>query len=338
MKKASRILGAFTFLSIMMAMFCSIPVSASTFDVPPLLMTEFTMNPKGVDFQGEYVEIYNCSSEAIDLKDYKLAYTYSTATVTILFNEITKYAKSDITINGKVEPEKAMLEPGEAGVIWIKGNAGTSNASEKTTDDFLNSYMKSSDEVNMFIAEHVVSGTSEFVNGGNFYMVNHSSIETVINLYLVRKEAIVENYQDHIITGFESKVEAFKTDAYVHLQFDETTGLTKVLEIYTGDRIMAYEWLGEIMPEQDPFFDPSTTTSPPETTPAPVTTPVPVVTTSAPITTPAPTTDTVTPDDDVTTVSLDTTAGGQKSCKSSLSFGILTLLIPAFVIIRKKKV
>ncbi len=335
MKKGSRILAAFAILSLMAAMFSAMTISASTYDLPPLLMTEFTMNPAGTDFRGEYVEIYNCSSEPINLKDYKLAYRNSTTNIVICFNEITKYAKSDVALAGKVEPEKAILEPGKAGVIWIKGNSGSSNASELTSDNFLESYFKTPDEVNMFIAEHDITGSGEFVTGGNFYMLNHTG-EAWIYLYLVNKEATAENYQAYIVTGFESQVAAFETNSYVHLKFDETTGLTKVLQIVSGDRIMANEWLGTIMPEQDPFFDPSTTTQPPETTTAPVTTQAPKVTTPAPVVTTTPPTTSSTPTEDVTTASPVTTVSGQKSCKSFISFGILALLIPAVVVIKKK--
>lgn len=332
MKKESRILIAFVILTFLTTMFSAIPVSASTFELPPLLMTEFTMNPAGTDFRGEYVEIYNCSSEPINLKDYKLAYRNSRTSVVICFNEITKYAKSDIAQKGVTEPEKAMLEPGQVGVIWIKGNSGDSNASEWTTEDFLSSYYKLEDEVIMFIAEHDVTTSSEFVTGGNFYMLNHSGSDWIY-LYLVRKEATVDDYQAHIITGFESVVADFATNAYVHLQFDESTGLTKVLKITSGDRIVANEWLGVIMPEQDPFFDPSTTTAPPETTPAPVTTTAPKATT----TTPAATTPPATTPAATTTATPETTAAGNKNCKSSIGFSMFASLVPAFAVIRKKR-
>ncbi len=336
MKKGYRILSAFMILSLMAAMFSTVAISASTYDLPPLLMTEFSMNPAGTDFRGEYVEIYNCSSEPINLKDYKLAYRNSTTNIVICFNEITKYAKSDIALAGKVEPEKAMLEPGQAGVIWIKGNSGSSNASELTSDNFLESYFKTPDEVNMFIAEHDITSSSEFVTGGNFYMLNHTG-DAWIYLYLVNKEATAEDYQAYIVTGFESQVAAFETNSYVHLQFDETTGLTKIYKVISGERIMASEWLGVIMPEQDPFFDPSTTTQPPETTTAPVTTPAPKVTTQAPAVTTTPTTTTSAPIKDVTTTTPVTTAGKQNSCKSLISFGMLALLVPAVAVIKKKK-
>lgn len=314
MKKASRILPALLVLSFAVALLGAIPASASIIEVPPLLMTEFTMNPAGTDFRGEYVEIYNTTSEPINLKDYKLAYTNSSTGIVICFNEITKYAKSDIAKSGAVEPEKAMIEPGQCGVIWIKGNSGSSNASELTTEDFLFSYFKDTDEVNMFIAEHNVTSSSEFVTGGNFYMLNHTG-DNWIYLYLVRKEATVEDYQFHIVTGFESQVADFATNAYVHLQFDPTNGLTKIYEIRSGDRIEATEWLGIIMPEQDPFFDPSTTTTAEETTTVKVTTTPPPETTTEEVTTPPFETESDTNTTDTTTAP-GKTDGGKKAARA----------------------
>ncbi|HHT54736.1 MAG TPA: lamin tail domain-containing protein [Clostridiales bacterium] len=331
MKKASRILPALLVLSFAVALLGAIPASASIIEVPPLLMTEFTMNPAGTDFQGEYVEIYNTTSEPINLKDYKLAYTNSSTGIVICFNEITKYAKSDIAKSGAVEPEKAMIEPGQCGVIWIKGNSGSSNASELTTEDFLFSYFKDTDEVNMFIAEHNVTSSSEFVTGGNFYMLNHTG-DNWIYLYLVRKEATVDDYQFQIVTGFESQVAAFQTNSYVHLQFDPTNGLTKIYEIRSGDRIEATEWLGIIMPEQDPFFDPSTTTTAEETTTVKVTTTPPPETTTAEVTTPPSETEPDAADTTTTPVKTD-----KKSCKSSITPGVLALLLPAVLVIRKRR-
>ena len=266
MKKALRIMWALMVFSIALTLLGAIPASATVIEVPPLLMTEFAMNPSGTDYRSEYVEIYNCTSEPINLKDYKLAYQNTSARNSgiILFNEITKYAKSDIQKNGKVEPEQAMIEPGKCAVIWIKGNSGDSNASEWTTEDFL-AYYENPADVNMFIAEHDITSSSQFVNGGNFYMVNNSG-DTWIYLYLVRKEATVDDWQNHIITGFESVVVDFATDSYVHLQFDPTNGLTKVYSIVSGGRSLANPYLGIIMEEQDPFFGPVTTTTPEETT------------------------------------------------------------------------
>ncbi len=335
MKKAFRMLATLMILMFAAAIFSTIPASASLYSPPPLLMTEFAMNPAGTDFRGEYVEIYNCTDQPIDLKEYKLAYRNSqNAGVLISFNEITKYAKSDITYNSKVEPDKALIEPGETGVIWIKGNSGSSNASEWTTEDFLNAYAKIPDEINMFIAEHDITSSSEFVTGGNFYMLNHSG-EAWIYLYLVRAEATVENYQEHIITGFESQVADFQTNSYVQLQYDGTTGLTKVFEIVSGDRVMVYDYIGAIMPEQDPYFDPSTTTTAETTTPPPVTTAKPKVTTAPP------TTETNEPADEGTTKDpTEVTTqppSKKKSCGGVISFGMFALLVPAAAVIVKKK-
>lgn len=326
--------------SIALTLLGAIPASATVIEVPPLLMTEFAMNPSGTDYRSEYVEIYNCTSEPINLKDYKLAYQNTSARNSgiILFNEITKYAKYDIQKNGKVEPEQAMIEPGKCAVIWIKGNSGDNNASEWTTEDFL-AYYENPADVNMFIAEHDITSSNQFVNGGNFYMVNNSG-DAWIYLYLVRKEATVDNWQSHIISGFESPVAAFATDSYVHLQFDPTNGLTKVYSIVSGGRNLAKPYLGIIMEEQDPFFGSVTTTTPEETTTsAPGTSE-----TSAPETSEKEEETTTAPpsDDDTTTVGDTTTApgkkdDGKKSCKSTIGLGVMALLLPVAFAVKKRK-
>ncbi|GIO86968.1 hypothetical protein J25TS5_39000 [Paenibacillus faecis] len=110
-----------------------------TAEVPLVLITEILPNPAG-DYrwgsgnQYEYVEIYNNSSETLDLKDYRLWYLYPGNT-----------APKQWTI-----PQHTAIEPYTAAVIWFAKEAIANGQGYTTTADFnlhFNSTLEDSDVI-----------------------------------------------------------------------------------------------------------------------------------------------------------------------------------------------
>ncbi|MDP4152503.1 MAG: cadherin-like beta sandwich domain-containing protein, partial [Bacillota bacterium] len=156
-----------------------------------VVVTGISSNPAGTNNQFGYVEVLNNGNTAVDLRNYKLAYTKSTINY-VMFNEIQKYASGDAMAEPGTDDTNhdnpAFLEPGEVGVIWIKNDTSTT-IKNYTTAQFLTEYGA---KAKIFVVKPMAVGTSAgqtpAAAGTNFYIDNYSAT-TGGFVYLIDKAA-----------------------------------------------------------------------------------------------------------------------------------------------------
>ena len=345
--------------------------AAGNYTIPcDIIISACFSNPNTVPYEGpastkdmcEYMEILNISNHDVDLYDYTFYYVNKGTPEAVLEAASQGvFSKSNVFASA---PGENVLKPGETAVIWFIGNDNytyldscklhTINADNTVTHhtekywtllcDFARDmcWQNPPETLNGKLIVWDISDNYGLGSKDHFNLANPSSSKA-IGYFVCARDTAVDTYQTAVIipnTGLSADVE---------FCFDLNDG-----KVLTCTNDVLYDITpGFLHPSQTNIADLlgitfETTTEPVTTTEAPVeTTAAPVDTTEAPVettevadsgaeTTPEPAQTTATP---TTTLpepgdTEPATAGG---CGSFVALGIMACVIPAAVVICKKK-